>query len=162
MYLFAPFILQNPKKFLRANPELWGCATFGPKMTHLSWTKLLWYKHYYYFHLPISPFHCARFKKILTADPELWGCAIFGPKMVHLPQTKIWLSKIWRTKRQMEGRTDGRTIFYRTLPDEAGCPKNKETHSIARKIFISQHRNVENIQHVLETQFHQPEDRKSS
>ena len=26
--------------------------------------------HYYYFHLPIGPFHCAKFKKILTADPE--------------------------------------------------------------------------------------------
>ena len=42
--------------------------------------------HYYYFHLPIGPFHCAKFKKILTADPELWGYLIFGPKMVHLPQ----------------------------------------------------------------------------
>ena len=27
--------------------------------------------HYYYFHLPIGPFHCAKFNKILTADPEL-------------------------------------------------------------------------------------------
>ena len=27
--------------------------------------------NYYYFHLPIGPFHCAKFKKILTADPEL-------------------------------------------------------------------------------------------
>ena len=42
--------------------------------------------HYYYFHLPIGPFHCAKFKKILTADPELSGCAIFGPKMAHLLQ----------------------------------------------------------------------------
>ena len=62
------------------------CAIFGPKMAHLSWKKLLGTNHYY-FHLPIGPFHCAKFKKILTADPELWGCAIFGPKMVHLPQT---------------------------------------------------------------------------
>ena len=46
--------------------------------------------HYYYFHLPTGPFHCAKFKKILTADPELWGCAIFGPKMVHLPQIFFW------------------------------------------------------------------------
>ena len=90
MYLLAPFILQNFKKILRANPELWGCAIFGPKMTHLSWTKLFWYKHYYYFHLPIGPFHCARFKKILTADPELWGCAIFGPKIAHLPKWEFF------------------------------------------------------------------------
>ena len=27
--------------------------------------------HHYYFHLPIGPFHCAKFEKILTADPEL-------------------------------------------------------------------------------------------
>ena len=27
--------------------------------------------HYCYFHLPIVPFHCAKFEKILTADPEL-------------------------------------------------------------------------------------------
>ena len=41
--------------------------------------------HYYYFQLPIGPFHCAKFKKIITVDPELWGCTSFGPKMVHLP-----------------------------------------------------------------------------
>ena len=43
--------------------------------------------HYYYFHLPIGPFHCAKLKKVLTMYLELCGCAIFGPKMVHLPQT---------------------------------------------------------------------------
>ena len=41
MYLLAPFILQNFKKILRADPELWGCAIFGTKMAHLSWTKIL-------------------------------------------------------------------------------------------------------------------------
>ena len=39
MYLLAPFILQNFKKVLRAHPQLRGCAIFGHKMTHLSWTK---------------------------------------------------------------------------------------------------------------------------
>ena len=42
--------------------------------------------HCYFFHLPIGPFHCAKFKKNLTADLELWRCTIFGLKMVHLPQ----------------------------------------------------------------------------
>ena len=32
--LLAPFIVQNLKKLLPADPELWGCAIFGPKMTH--------------------------------------------------------------------------------------------------------------------------------
>ena len=26
--------------------------------------------HYYYFHLLIGPFYCAKFKKNLTVDPE--------------------------------------------------------------------------------------------
>ena len=44
MYLLAPFILQNFKKIIRTDPELWGCAIFGLKMAHLPWTKLFWYK----------------------------------------------------------------------------------------------------------------------
>ena len=32
MYLSAPFIQQNFEKILRANPELGGCAIFGPKI----------------------------------------------------------------------------------------------------------------------------------
>ena len=36
--------------------------------------------HYYYFHLSIGPFHCAKLK-ILTTDP------FCGSKMVHLSQT---------------------------------------------------------------------------
>ena len=47
--------------------------------------------NHYYFHLPIGPFHCAKFKKILTVDPELRECAIFGAKMVHLSQTIFFL-----------------------------------------------------------------------
>ena len=86
MYLLAPFIMQNLKKILGADPKLWGCAIFGPKIAHLSWTKFFGTNHYYYFHLPIGPFHCAKFKKILASDPELWRCVIFGPKMSHLPQ----------------------------------------------------------------------------
>ena len=30
MYLLDPFILQNFRKILRANPELLGCVIFGP------------------------------------------------------------------------------------------------------------------------------------
>ena len=46
MYLLAPFILQNFKKILKAKPLL-----------------LLGTNPYYYFHLPIGPFHWAKFKK---------------------------------------------------------------------------------------------------
>ena len=33
IYLLAPFIVQNFKKILPADPQLWGCAIFGHKMT---------------------------------------------------------------------------------------------------------------------------------
>ena len=50
MYLLAPFIAQKQPIY----PEQ---KIFGT--------------NHYYFHLPIDPFHCAKFKNILTADPEL-------------------------------------------------------------------------------------------
>ena len=59
IYLLFPFILQNLKRILRADPESSGCAIFIEQ----------------------------NFQKVLTVDPKLWGCPIFGPKMVHLPQT---------------------------------------------------------------------------
>ena len=36
IYLLASFIAQNFKKILSADPEFWGCAIFGPKMTHFT------------------------------------------------------------------------------------------------------------------------------
>ena len=35
IYVLAPFIGQNLKKILPADPELQGCTIFGPKMAHL-------------------------------------------------------------------------------------------------------------------------------
>ena len=52
--------------------------------------KILSTNHCYYFHIPIGPFHCAKFKKILHVDPDLWGCAIFGPKMAHFPKWRFF------------------------------------------------------------------------
>ena len=40
IYLLASFILQNFKKFLRANQELWGCAIFGPKIAQFILNKI--------------------------------------------------------------------------------------------------------------------------
>ena len=47
MYLSALFIVQNLRKVLRANPELRGCAIFGPKIRHLPWTKIFHKNHWY-------------------------------------------------------------------------------------------------------------------
>ena len=78
MYLLAPFILQNLKKILRADPELGGCAIFGTKMVHLSWTIFFRYKPLSLLSSTYWPFSLFKIKK---------KCVIFGPKMVHLPQT---------------------------------------------------------------------------
>ena len=48
MYLLAPFILHNFRKTLTVNPELRGCAIFGPKIAHLSWTKFFGTNHFHY------------------------------------------------------------------------------------------------------------------
>ena len=34
IYLLALFIVLNLKKIITADPELWGCAIFEPKMVH--------------------------------------------------------------------------------------------------------------------------------
>ena len=63
----------------------------GPKWPICPEQNFFGRNHYYYFHLLIGPFHCAKFKKI-AADPELWRCTILRSKMVHLP-SKIFLGK---------------------------------------------------------------------
>ena len=44
IYLLVHFILQNFKQILRANPELWGCATFRPKILQFVSKKFFWHK----------------------------------------------------------------------------------------------------------------------
>ena len=60
-------------------------------MAHLPEQFFFGTNYCYYFHLPIDPFHCAKFKKILKADLELWRCTISGSKMVHFPQANFFL-----------------------------------------------------------------------
>ena len=85
MYLLAPFILQNLKKFLGLI-QSYENAIFGPKMAHLSWTKLFWFKPLLLLLSTYWPFHCAKFKKILTADPEYEDAPFFGPKWFICPK----------------------------------------------------------------------------
>ena len=78
------------KKFLGLIQSYEDVPFSGPKWPICHEQNFFGTNHYYYFHLPIGPFHCAKFKKILTADPELWGCAIFGPKMAHFPKWEFF------------------------------------------------------------------------
>ena len=79
IYLLALFIVQNFKKILTANPEVWGCVIFGPQMVHLP-SNFFFKKINIIFIYLLAPFILQNFKKLLKANPDLWGCAIFGPK----------------------------------------------------------------------------------
>ena len=94
MYLLAPFILQNFKKILRADPELWGCAIFGPKMAHLSWTKFFWYKPLLLLSSTYWPFSLCKILKNSLSWSRVIRMCHFWPKMVHLPQTNYFFWKI--------------------------------------------------------------------
>ena len=76
---YWPFSLCKILKILTADPELWGCAIFGPRMVHLPQTIFFWKIINITLIYLSAPFIVQNFKKI----PELWGCAIFGPKIAH-------------------------------------------------------------------------------
>ena len=72
MYLLASFILQIFfKKILGLIQSYEGVPFLCPKWPTCHERNFFGANHYYYFHLPIGHFHCAKFKKILTADPQL-------------------------------------------------------------------------------------------
>ena len=78
MYLLAPFIQQNLKKILRANPELWRCANFGPEIAHLSWIIFLVKTIVITFICLLALFTVQNFKKILQriqsyVDAPFWA-----------------------------------------------------------------------------------------
>ena len=92
MYLLAPFILQNFKKILRADPELWGCAIFGPKMAHLSWTNFFWYKPLLLLSSTYWPFSlCKILKKFLL---RIQLSSFLGPKWFICPKQNFFWKKI--------------------------------------------------------------------
>ena len=76
------FILQNFKKFLRADPELWWCAIFRSRIAHLSWTNFFKYKTLLLLSFTYWPFP---FCKVLPVNRQLCRCTICGPKMAHFP-----------------------------------------------------------------------------
>ena len=68
------------KKFLGLIQSYEDVPFLGPKWPICHEQNFFGTNHYYYFHLLIGPFHCAKFKKILTADPELQDAPFLGPK----------------------------------------------------------------------------------
>ena len=86
IYLLALFIVQNLKQILTADPELRGCAIFGPKIVHLPQTTFFWKIIKIILIYLLAPFIAQNFKKILPADSGLWRCTTFGPKIAHFPK----------------------------------------------------------------------------
>ena len=86
----GPFHCPNFKKILTADPELWGCTIFRPKIVHLPQNNFFWKIINTILIYLLAHFIVQNFKKILPADPELGGCTIFGPKMVHFPKWEFF------------------------------------------------------------------------
>ena len=63
IYLLALFIVQNLKKILTADPELWRHTIFGPKIVYLPQTKLFWKKSLISFSSTYWPFSLCKILK---------------------------------------------------------------------------------------------------
>ena len=90
LYLLAIFIEQNLKKILTVDPELWGCAIFGPRMVHLPQTKNFFWRiiNIILIYL-LAPFIVQNFKKILPADIVM-RMHNFSAKNGPFPQMRIF------------------------------------------------------------------------
>ena len=75
------------KKIVRANPELWGCAIFLPKMAHLSWTKKFWYNPLLFLSSTYWSFSLCKILKIFCCGSRVMRMHHFWPKMIQLPKT---------------------------------------------------------------------------
>ena len=63
LYLLAIFIVQYSKKFLQRIQSYDDAPFLGPKWSICPPNKFFFENYYYHSHLPISPFHWAKFKK---------------------------------------------------------------------------------------------------
>ena len=88
LYLLAIFIEQNLKKILTVDPELWGCAIFGPRMVHLP-QKFFWRIINIILIYLLAPFIVQNFKKILPADIVM-RMHNFSAKNGPFPQMRIF------------------------------------------------------------------------
>ena len=95
MYLLAPFILQNIKRILWADPELSGCAIFSHKMAHLSWTIFFWYKPLLLLLSTCCPFFlCKIYNKFLWPIQSCENAPFLGPKWCICPK-QMFLENYW-------------------------------------------------------------------
>ena len=105
MYLLAPFILQNFKKNLKANPDLWGCAIFGPKIPQFVLNKIFWHKPLLLLSSTYWPFSLDKIqKKILQQIHGYEDAPFVGPKWSICPKQNFF------------GKTIDITLIYLLAP----------------------------------------------
>ena len=62
----------------------------GPKWPICPEQNFFGTNHYYYFHLPIGPFHCAKFKKFLQQIQSSEHAQFLGPKWPTCPNENFF------------------------------------------------------------------------
>ena len=91
IYLLALFIAQNLKKKIIADPELWGCAIFGPKMVHLHAPPSIYFlENYITLIYLLAAFTVQNFKKFFLCI-QSYEDAQCGPKITHFPKWEFFL-----------------------------------------------------------------------
>ena len=73
------------KKFLGLIQRYEDVPFSEPKCLNCHEQNFFGINHYYYFHLPIGSFHCAKFEKILTADPVMRMCHFWAQNGPFVP-----------------------------------------------------------------------------
>ena len=86
MYLLAPFILQILKKFLDPILSYEDVPFSGPKWPICPEQFFFGTNHYYYCHLPIGPFDCAKSKKFLQWTQSYGDAPFLAPKWSICPK----------------------------------------------------------------------------
>ena len=101
IYLLVLFIVQNLKKTLGADPELWGCTIFWPKMIHLlhlPQTRIFLEKiiKIIFIYL-LAPFILQNFKKNSYNRSKVMRMHHFWAQNDPIAQTNILLEKNFST-----------------------------------------------------------------
>ena len=90
IYLLALFIVHNLRKFLQRIQNYDDASFLDPKWS-ICPNNFFLGNYYYHSHLPISPFHYAKFKKNSSSWSRVMRMCNFGPKMAHLPKWELFL-----------------------------------------------------------------------
>ena len=94
MYLLAPLILQNFKKILRADPELWLCDIFGSKMARWSSTKFFLVQNIIITSIYLLALSTVQnFKKFLQQIQNYEDAPFLGPKWSTCPK-QVFFGKL--------------------------------------------------------------------